>query len=219
MEELWQRVQEVEHLGDEEEQHRFAEVPKDPHHGKSHARKIAEGVAHKHAGRIPAVGQRTTAQPITKEAPEPHGACNTQLLPAWVQNEHISEQVVIMREESLASGIWGCKRGAPCSTLSSVMGPLNSCSCLTFDRGAPVSCLSCIGLLQELSLNCGRPARPHVSPGAMSPDTDCAGTGQPSHPHTKLPHQGDRMICLFYTASYQLWYSSPNVVKKKGIMK
>lgn len=36
-----------------EEQHGLAEVSQDPHHGKSHARKVTEGVSHKHAGRVP----------------------------------------------------------------------------------------------------------------------------------------------------------------------
>lgn len=55
VEELRQRVEEVEHLRDEKKQHRFAEVPHDPHHGKSHAGKVAEGVPNKHSRWVPAI--------------------------------------------------------------------------------------------------------------------------------------------------------------------
>lgn len=54
VEELRQRVEEVEYLWDEEEKHCLTEVPKDPHHSKRHTSKIAEGVTYKHAGWIPA---------------------------------------------------------------------------------------------------------------------------------------------------------------------
>ena len=54
VEELRQRVEEVEHLRDEKKQHCFAEVPQDPHHGKGHASKVAEGVPDKHSRRVPA---------------------------------------------------------------------------------------------------------------------------------------------------------------------
>lgn len=57
VEKLGQRVEKVDHLGNEEEKHCLAEVPKDAHHGKGHASKIAEGVSHKHTGRVPAVRQ------------------------------------------------------------------------------------------------------------------------------------------------------------------
>lgn len=57
VEKLRQRVEEVGHLRDEEEKHRLAEVPKDAHHGKGHASKVAEGVSHKHTGGVPAVSQ------------------------------------------------------------------------------------------------------------------------------------------------------------------
>lgn len=55
VEELRQRVEEVEHLRDEKKQHCFAEVPQDPHHGEGHASKVAEGVPNKHSRRVPAV--------------------------------------------------------------------------------------------------------------------------------------------------------------------
>lgn len=63
VEELRQGVDEVDHLGDEEEQHGFAEVPQDAHHRKGHPRKVAEGVAHEHRGGVPA--RRTEDNPLS----------------------------------------------------------------------------------------------------------------------------------------------------------
>ena len=54
MEQLRQGVEEVDNLGDEEEQHGFAEVSQDADHRKGHPCKVAEGVAHEHRGRVPA---------------------------------------------------------------------------------------------------------------------------------------------------------------------
>jgi len=54
VEELWQGVDEVDNLGEEEEQHGLAEVPQNAHHRKGHPRKVAEGVPHKHRGGVPA---------------------------------------------------------------------------------------------------------------------------------------------------------------------
>ena len=53
MEELRDRVQEVEDLWDKEQEHSLAEVSNDGHHGKGHAGKVCEGVTHKGLGRIP----------------------------------------------------------------------------------------------------------------------------------------------------------------------
>lgn len=47
------RVQEVEDLGDEEEQQCLAEMSQDTYHSECHASKIAEGVTHKHTRWVP----------------------------------------------------------------------------------------------------------------------------------------------------------------------
>lgn len=53
VEELRDRVQEVENLWYEEQEHSLAEVPNDGNHSKGHASKVCEGVTHKGPGRIP----------------------------------------------------------------------------------------------------------------------------------------------------------------------
>lgn len=53
MKELRQGVEEIEYLWHKEEQHGLAEVSQDSHHGKSHARKVTEGISHKHLRRVP----------------------------------------------------------------------------------------------------------------------------------------------------------------------
>ena len=58
VEQLRQGVDEVDHLGDEEQQHGFAEVSQDADHRKGHPRKVAEGVSHEHRGRVTARGTR-----------------------------------------------------------------------------------------------------------------------------------------------------------------
>lgn len=65
VEELRQRVEEVEHLRDEKKQHRFAEVPQDPHHGEGHAGKVAEGVPDKHSRWVPAVRRTEKQRSVT----------------------------------------------------------------------------------------------------------------------------------------------------------
>ena len=47
-EDLGQWDQEIKDLGQKEKEHSFCEVAQDTHHGEGHARKVAEGVAHKH---------------------------------------------------------------------------------------------------------------------------------------------------------------------------
>lgn len=60
-EELRRGVDEVEDLGDEQQEQGFAEVSEDANDGKYHAREIAVGVAHEDAGGIPVVApQRQT---------------------------------------------------------------------------------------------------------------------------------------------------------------
>ena len=46
-------VEEIDDLGDEEEQESFAEVAQDPNHSKRHASKIAECVTNEHTRGIP----------------------------------------------------------------------------------------------------------------------------------------------------------------------
>ena len=55
VEELREAVQEVEDLGDEEEEERLAEMAQYGYHSKTHSRKIGERVPHKHARRKPVV--------------------------------------------------------------------------------------------------------------------------------------------------------------------
>ena len=52
-EELRGRVEEVEDLGDEEQQHCLAEVAEDGNHCKHHASKVAVGVPNKYSGGVP----------------------------------------------------------------------------------------------------------------------------------------------------------------------
>lgn len=54
--ELWNGIDEVEDLGDKEEQHRLAEVGENTDHSKRHPSKIAERVPHKHSRGIPGNG-------------------------------------------------------------------------------------------------------------------------------------------------------------------
>jgi len=65
VEELRQRVEEVEHLRDKKKQHCFAEVPQDPHHGKGHAGKVAEGVSNKHSRWVPAIHSTEKERSVT----------------------------------------------------------------------------------------------------------------------------------------------------------
>ena len=46
--ELWNGVQEVENLGNEEEEHCLAEVREDSDHRECHSGKVAESVTYKH---------------------------------------------------------------------------------------------------------------------------------------------------------------------------
>lgn len=55
MKELRHAVQEVDYLGYEEEQSRFAEVADYADHGERHAGEITERVAHEDSGRVPVV--------------------------------------------------------------------------------------------------------------------------------------------------------------------
>lgn len=48
VEKLRQGVNKVNHLGDEEQQHCFAEVSQDADYSKCHPCKVAESVSHKH---------------------------------------------------------------------------------------------------------------------------------------------------------------------------
>lgn len=48
MKKLRQRVHKVDHLRNEEQQHRFAEVSQDADHSKRHPSKVTESVSHKH---------------------------------------------------------------------------------------------------------------------------------------------------------------------------
>lgn len=50
---LRQRVDEVNHLRNEEQQHRFAEVSQDANHSEGHPGKVAERVSHKHRRGVP----------------------------------------------------------------------------------------------------------------------------------------------------------------------
>lgn len=52
--ELGDRVEKIEDLGDEEEEHRLAEVGEDSNHCKGHSGKVTEGVTHKYLRWIPA---------------------------------------------------------------------------------------------------------------------------------------------------------------------
>jgi hypothetical protein len=52
-EELRSRVEEVEDLGDEEQEQSFAEMPEDPNHCKYHSREVAISIANEHLRRIP----------------------------------------------------------------------------------------------------------------------------------------------------------------------
>ena len=61
MEQLWNRVEEVENLWHEKEEQRLAEVTEDGNNGQRHAAEVAEGVAREDRRRIPVVvkeGQR-----------------------------------------------------------------------------------------------------------------------------------------------------------------
>lgn len=51
--ELWHAVQEVEYLGDKEQQGRFTEVANYSNHGKCHSWEVAKCVAHKYLSRVP----------------------------------------------------------------------------------------------------------------------------------------------------------------------
>lgn len=53
MEELWQRVDKVYDLRDEEEQHGFAEMAEDPNHSECHPSKVTERVPYKHRRWVP----------------------------------------------------------------------------------------------------------------------------------------------------------------------
>lgn len=53
MEKLWQGIEKVDHLRNEEQQHCFAEVSQDAHNSKSHPGKVAESVSHKHGRGVP----------------------------------------------------------------------------------------------------------------------------------------------------------------------
>ena len=59
MKQLRDRVNEVDDLGNEEEQHCLTEVAQDSHHGKSHAWEIAERIAHKQSRWVPSQGLYT----------------------------------------------------------------------------------------------------------------------------------------------------------------
>lgn len=54
---LRQRVNKVNHLRNEEQQHCLAEVSQDADHGKCHPGEVAESVPHKHRGGVPATKQ------------------------------------------------------------------------------------------------------------------------------------------------------------------
>jgi len=54
-EQLGHRVQEVENLGQEEQQHRLAEVAENSNNCKSHPREVAKGVANKNSAWVPAI--------------------------------------------------------------------------------------------------------------------------------------------------------------------
>lgn len=54
MEELRKRVEKVNHLREEEQQHCFTEVAQDADDSKGHPCKVAEGVSDKHRGGVPA---------------------------------------------------------------------------------------------------------------------------------------------------------------------
>lgn len=54
MKKLRKRVEKVNHLRKEEQQHGFTEVAQDADNSKGHACKVAERVSHKHWGRVPA---------------------------------------------------------------------------------------------------------------------------------------------------------------------
>lgn len=82
MEELRQGVEEVQHLWDKEEQHGFAEMPKDAHHSEGHASKIAEGVAHKHPGWVPAF-KHSRHKLAGKEAAKPKGRGSREDSEGW----------------------------------------------------------------------------------------------------------------------------------------
>lgn len=66
VEELRQGIQEVENLWDEEQQHGFAEVPKDAHYGKGHPSKKAERITHKHTRWVPALRQKRESKRATR---------------------------------------------------------------------------------------------------------------------------------------------------------
>ncbi|TSY98088.1 hypothetical protein Baya_14174 [Bagarius yarrelli] len=53
VEQLWQRVDKVYDLRDEEKQHGFAEMTEDSDHSEGHASEVTEGVAYKHGRRVP----------------------------------------------------------------------------------------------------------------------------------------------------------------------
>lgn len=65
VEQLRQRVEEVEHLWDEKKQHCFAKVPQDPHHSEGHASKVAEGVPNKHSRWVPAIHRAEKQRSVT----------------------------------------------------------------------------------------------------------------------------------------------------------
>ena len=52
---LRHRVEEVGHLRDKEQQHRFTKVPQDRNNSKRHAREITECVTDKHTGWVPVI--------------------------------------------------------------------------------------------------------------------------------------------------------------------
>lgn len=56
-EQLRTRVHEVDYLRHKQQHHCFAEMAQNADNGQSHAREVAERVAHKHTGRVPALLQ------------------------------------------------------------------------------------------------------------------------------------------------------------------
>ena len=74
LEQLGYRVEEVEHLGHKEQHQGLAEVGQYGHHRKGHARKVAERVAHKHLGRVPATqpDRQTSCQESCAPLPPIH---------------------------------------------------------------------------------------------------------------------------------------------------
>ena len=53
--ELWNGIEKIEDLWDEEQHHGLAEVAQNPNHSKRHASKVAERVPNKHSRWIPAM--------------------------------------------------------------------------------------------------------------------------------------------------------------------